>query len=136
MLCEKQYYTPKESIFCFGVLQKNEKLSRVVIMTMQESFNICYFIVNVITSCHTLFGFYISVTISFIVFPGGIIGSTFTSGLIRQSTTTVFFRSNACCKTGFISSFFVMRKPSMPNAPARATKSVALCGSVCEKRFS
>lgn len=25
MLCEKQYYTPKESIFCFGVLQKNEK---------------------------------------------------------------------------------------------------------------
>lgn len=68
-------------------------------------------------------------------FPGGIIGRTFASGLMWQSTTTGLFISKAFVRIGLISSGFVILKPSTPKAFASFTKSVALCGSVCEKRL-
>ena len=74
--------------------------------------------------------FYISVTMSFTVFPGGIIGSTFASGLILQSITTGAFSAIAFSITGLMSSVFSILIPATPKAWATFTKSVALWGSV------
>ena len=66
--------------------------------------------------------------------PGGIIGRTFTSGEIRQSTTTGPPEDSAAERNGTTYTVRVIRIPLQPNASASLTRSVFRWGSVAEKR--